>query len=138
MRVKNKQWLQVCLAWRAVALCLLLGLFLPSAMVSGNGTVVSIDAPAEVALDSDFIARVEISPVEDFDAAQFDVTYDKDVIEVTDITAGLIDGTDIPVSSCGFIPPGIQSRARIIANVSGTPGVTGTGYLAELHFQLLA
>ena len=98
---------------------------------------VSIDAPAEVAPDSHFTARVDITEVLDFDACQFDVTYDPNVIELTDVTGGEIGGTTIPIDMWGFIPPGEQGKARVIGNVPGVPGVSGSGYLAELHFHVV-
>ena len=100
-------------------------------------TTVSLDAPAEVAPGADFVARVNISQVVNFDSANFDLSYDPSVIEVTDVTNGLIDGTEIPVDMWGFIPPGEQGTIRVIENVPGVDGVTGEGYLAEIHFHVL-
>ena len=71
------------------------------------------------------------------DAAQYDITYDPAVIEVTDVTDGDIGGTTIPVSSWGYIPTGVQGTIRVINNVPNAPGVTGTGYLAEIHFDVV-
>ena len=89
-----------------VTLGVLIGLFLSPAIVrgdAGGAATITLNAPAAVAPGSDFIARVSIFWVQDFDAAQFDVTYDRDVLEVTDVTAGLIGSTTIP-SVWGFIP----------------------------------
>lgn len=96
-----------------------------------------IDAPDEAAPGTIFIATVNIGEVRDFDAAQYDVTYDPDVIKVTDVTGGLVDGTWIPVDGWLLIPLGVQGTVRIINNVPGTPGVSGSGYLAEIHFRII-
>jgi hypothetical protein len=125
----------------------LLGLLLPASLANlpsayANGAVtVSIDAPAEVAEGSDFIAKVAITDVENFDIAQFDVTYNNTILHVTDVTAGDIAGTAIPIDSWGFIPPEQTppdtGTIRVIANVPGAPGVSGSGYLAEIHFHVV-
>jgi hypothetical protein len=128
-KVKRKRWL-VC---GGLILCLLLGLPLALSLADSNPEV-SIDAPAEVDLDSHFTARVNVTEVSDFDACQFDVTYDASVIEVTDVTAGNIGGTAIPIAMWGLVEPG---TIRVIGNVAGVPGVDGSGYLAEIHFHVI-
>jgi hypothetical protein len=102
-----------------------------------NGPEVSIDAPAEVRVDSDFVASVNITEVSNFDACQFDLTYDADVLEVGDVTAGEIGGTAIPIDAWGFVPTGEQGKIRVLGNVPGVPGVDGSGYLAQIHFQVI-
>ena len=50
------------------------------------------------------------------------------------ITNGLINGTIIPIDITNVIAPG---RVRIIANVPGFPGVTGSGYLCRIRFHAI-
>jgi len=117
----------------------LIGLLFYPAVVRGDGgsaATVTLDAPAEVAPGSDFIARVNILWLQDFDAAQFDITYDADVLQFTDVTDGLINSTAIP-ADWGFMPPGEPGTIRVITNVAGAPGVTGAGYLADIHFHVV-
>ena len=123
----------VCLG---VILCVLLGLPLPLSLADSDPEV-SIDAPADVEPDSQFTASVNITEVSDFDACQFDVTYDPGVVEVTDVTAGDIGGTTIPIDMWGLIPAGEQGKIRVIGNVPSVPGVSGSGYLAEIHFHVI-
>lgn len=126
---------------KARALCLILVLVLISTFLPllalAAATTVSMDAPAEVAPGAQFVARVNISPVVNFDSATFDVTFDPAVIQVADVTDGGIDGTAIPVINWGFIPPGVQGTVRVINNVPQVPGVSGSGYLAEVHFHVV-
>jgi hypothetical protein len=125
------------LRWTGVALALLLASPLVAASVRSQTPVtVSIDAPAEVAPDSDFTATVDVTEVHDFDACQFDVTYDPDVIEVTEVTSGEIGDTIIAIDIWGFVPPAEQGRARVVANVTGASGVSGSGLLAVIHFRV--
>jgi PKD repeat protein len=111
-------------------------LFSPSPAAAAI-TPVSIEVVGYATANSDFIAKVNIGSVTDFDACNYDVTYDPAVLQVTDVTDGLIGGTIIPVSSWGFIPLSTQGSIRVIQNVEGTPGVTGAGYLAEIHFHVV-
>jgi hypothetical protein len=119
-----------------VILCLAI-ILLPSSIASADGVTVSIDAPAEVDAGTDFIARVDITDVTDFDAANYDITYDSSILEVTDVTDGVIDGTAIPVGMWGFVPAGTQGTIRVIQNIPGISGVSGSGYLSEIHFHVV-
>ena len=125
-----------CLLIVGVILCLAMVL-VPSSIASADGVTVSIDAPAEVDAGIDFTARVSITDVTNFDAANYDITYDPLILEVTDVTDGVIGGTAIPVSIWGLIPSGVQGKIRVIQNIPGLPGVSGSGYLAEIHFHVV-
>jgi len=95
---------------------------------------VSLDAPDEVAPNSDFTVNVNIGEVTDFDAVSYDVSFDTLVLRLDDVTAGLIEATAIPVDLYNEVESGIW---RVVQNVAGTEGVTGTGYLAVLHFHVV-
>jgi len=126
-------------------LCLVAGLLLSTSLVSAQGqAAVSIDAPAQVPPGSDFVARVTISNVTDFDACNYDVTYDSAVLQVigseggvSGVTTGLIGKTVIPVDIWGFVPSGTPGKIRVIQNIPGVAGVSGPGYLAEIHFHVI-
>ena len=102
--------------------------------VDAQGVTVTISAPAEAVKDSDFTVSVDITNVTDFDAGQCDVSFDDSVLRLDDVTAGLIGGTQIPVALWNKISPGTY---RIIVNVPGVPGVSGSGYLAALCFHAI-
>jgi hypothetical protein len=99
-----------------------------------GAVTVSIDAPAEVLEDSDFTAAVDIVNVVNFDAAQYEVVFDDTVLQLDDVTAGDIAGTEIPVGVFNEIAPG---RFAVVQNVPGLAGVTGDGTLAELQFHVI-
>lgn len=134
--MKLRRWLSGV----GVVLCLLVGLLLPVSLVSALAVTVSIDAPATVAPGGNFTAQVDISNVENFDSSNFEVVFDPAVLEITDpspgvgVTDGQIGGTNIPVVSTNELSAG---RIRVVINVPGTPGVTGSGYLCELHFHAI-
>jgi len=121
------------LPW-AVILCLLL--VLPTA-VADNGITVSIDAPTDVKYCENFTAVVDVTEVIRLGGGQFNVTYDPSVIEITDITDGLIDSNAMEVD-WGFIPPGEQGKVTVISLVPSAyvlTGINGSGSLAVIHFH---
>lgn len=118
----------------AVALCFVCGLFSFVIVQADDSVTVSISAPAQVATGTDFIARVNIGTVTNFDAANYDVTFDPAVLEVSDVTAGLIGGTASEVDMWDIISPG---TLRVIHNMPGLTGVSGSGYLAEIQFHVI-
>jgi hypothetical protein len=103
-------------------------------VVAQQAVMVSIDAPAEITADSDFTANVNISEVTDFDACQYDVSFDASVLRLDNVTSGLIGSTTIPVDIYNEISSGTY---RVVQNVSGLSGATGSGYLAVLHFHVV-
>jgi len=133
--------------WKSIlAIIVNLGLalaLLPISITGTNGIVtVGIDAPTEVDPGSSFVADVTVDWVTDFNACGFDVTYDRTVITVTDVTDGEIDGHPIQVDEWHYFPassPRDTGRIRVLALVSGAPapGVTGTGRIARIHFTVV-
>jgi hypothetical protein len=114
-------------------LALVLGTVIAAPVVAAEVTV-SLEAPALVSPDSDFTVNVNISQVTDFDACNYDVSYDSSVLRLDNVTAGLIGETAIPVDVYNEIGDGSY---RVIQNVPGLTGVTGSGYLAVLHFHVV-
>ena len=103
-------------------------------MVAVGAVTVSVDAPATAAPDSDFTANINISQVTDLDSCNYDITFDPLVLQLDDVTAGLIGSTTIPVDMYNEISSGTY---RVVQNVPGLTGVTGSGYLAVLHFHVI-
>lgn len=129
MKVKKYKHLLVV----GVLLYMTAALLLPST-VSAQAVTVSIDAPDEVGLGASFVARVNITNVTNFDACNYDITYDPSILEVTGVTDGLIGSTTIPIEMWGEV---VSGRTRVIENVPGVSGVSGSGYLAEVHFHVI-
>ena len=118
----------------ALVLCLIIGLLSTLVGFTETYVAVGIDAPVEVAEGTNFSANITINQVTNFDAANYDITYDPAVLEVTDVSNGLVGGAIIPVDMWGVIAPG---TTRVINNVSGLSGVSGTGFLAVIHFHVI-
>ena len=116
-----------------VILNIVLALVLP-ATAGATGVTVSAYAPAQVGPGTDFVATFNITSVTGFNSCNFDITYDPSVINVTSVTSGLIGNTTIPVAMWGQIASG---KIRIIENIPGVSGVTGSGYLAQIDFHVI-
>ncbi|HBQ28416.1 MAG TPA: hypothetical protein DD719_03210 [Desulfotomaculum sp.] len=101
------------------------------AQAQAQTVAVGIDAPQEVAKDGNFSAKITVSPITDFDACDFEVTFNSSILQLTNLTAGKINQTSIPVMHREITP----GKIKIVANVPGVSGVSGSGYLAEIHFK---
>jgi PKD repeat protein len=110
------------------------GLFFSGIVQAQGGATVSIGAPTQVAAGTDFIAMVNIGNVTNFDATNYDVTFNPAVLQVSNVTSGLISGTTIPVDMWSVITPG---TLRVIQNVPGLSGVSGSGYLSRIGFHVI-
>jgi hypothetical protein len=95
-----------------------------------------IEAPLNAGRCSNFSATVNISQVTGFDSANYDITYDPALLNVTAVHNGSIGATIIPVSDWGFIPAGEQGTIRVINNVGGVGGASGAGTLAVIDFDV--
>ena len=118
-----------------VGLLLGIGVVGESVSVGAAGVTVTVNAPTEVVKGNSFTARIDISNVTAFDAGQFDVSFNETFIQLDSITAGLIGTTQIPVDLSNKLGTGTY---RIIVNVPGVPGVSGSGYLAVLNFHAVS
>jgi hypothetical protein len=94
---------------------------------------VRIHAPDQAAPGSDFMAGISVSEMVDFDGCQYDVSFDASVLRLDDVTSGLIGSTTIPVDLYWEVSPGIW---RVVQSIPGAIGVSGSGYLAVLHFHV--
>jgi len=111
----------------------------PTATTPPTGPVtISIDSPDTVDKSKGryFHALVKITSVNNFGIAQYDISYDPDVIKVQDVTVRTINGTQISIDDWGFVPANTQGTVRIINVVSKGLGVSGEGYLADIYFKV--
>ena len=99
-----------------------------------GAVIVSIDAPATAAPGGDFTANVAITEVTAFDACNYNVSFDASVLRLDSVSSGLIGSTTIPVDVANEISSGTWT---IVQNVPGYAGVSGSGYLAVLHFHVI-
>jgi len=105
------------------------------AVSSNNSTVVNVINPNKVELGDTFNISINITQVEDFDASNFDILFDSEIINVTDAFGGNINSTNIPLSGWNLIEPG---KVRVLVNLPGITGVSGDGYLAKVQFEAIS
>jgi hypothetical protein len=103
-----------------------------------------VEAPPDAAPGETIVAQVSVEGAVEFDACNYDVAYDPAVLEIVGgegsregVAAGAIEGTEIPVDMWGFIPAGEPGRLRVIQNIPGVGGVSGSGPLARLRFRVV-
>nr|QNO53345.1 hypothetical protein GMAEILFI_00017 [Methanosarcinales archaeon ANME-1 ERB6] len=98
-------------------------------------TVVSVDAP-EYVTDT-FNATIRIDNVTDLNSAQFDLSFNSSVVNVTDadvkVKDGEIDGKKVPVFNWDFVD---ADTVRVLVSLPMGVGVSGSGYLAEVVFEV--
>ena len=92
---------------------------------------VTVNAP-EYVLDT-FEVTIDVTDVSDMNGGQFDLTFDPDVINVLDVEDGNIDDTEIPVVMWRFMD---DDKIRVFFKLSGADGVSGSGYLAKIIFEV--
>jgi hypothetical protein len=102
---------------------------------------IRIFGPEQAIPDSSFSATPYIlahnaPSLLDFDmsSCNYDVTFDAGVLELTDVTPGLIGSTVIPVDTCSEVSPGTY---RVVQTIPSLTGATNLGYLTVLHFHVI-
>ncbi len=106
--------------------------------IDGHVTVgpvkVEVNAPELVEIGGSFEVSIDVDSIANFNAGQFDLSFDSSVVNVTDVADGMLDGGTIPVDSWEFVDEG---TIRVILEVSGIAGVNGSGNLATINFEVV-
>ena len=97
--------------------------------VAASQTSVNVNAPERV--DGDFIVTIEIENAVDLDSGQFDLYFDPASVSVTDVNDGNIGGTTVPIADWAVD----KDKIRVLFNLPGIDGVSGSGSLATIHFE---
>jgi hypothetical protein len=99
-------------------------LFLASPVLAA--VEVSVSVPSEVS--GDFTATVDVKGAKDFDTAEFTVVYDSDKVSLENAQPGeLTQGASVLLNS---------DINKVIVNVPGVEGVSGSGSIVTLSFKL--
>ena len=104
----------------------------PPMAVPTGATLVSVDAPSRVQSGASFTVLVRVDHVTNFDSASYDLVFDNAVLTIVNVTAGSIGSTTIPVT----ISPASASPSRVVQNIPGLAGITGSGSLATVTFAV--
>lgn len=101
-----------------------------AALHAEDTVTVTVNAPAYV--NETFNVTIDLDSITDFNSGQFDLSFDASVVNVTALTNGSLDGAIIPVDRWEFLD---KDTIRVIIEISGISGVSGSGYLAEISFE---
>ena len=95
---------------------------------------VEVNAPEMAKAGETFDASIDVDSIADFNAGQFDLSFDSSVVNVTDVANGSLDGETIPVDRWEFVD---NNTIRVFLEVPGITGVSGAGNLATISFDVV-
>ena len=99
---------------------------------AGIGVSVTVNAPEVVS--GTFTARINIENVVDLNSAQFDLSFNSSVVNVADAKDGEINGEEFPIVMWRLNPD--KGAVRVVLAKAIGVGVSGSGYLAEIAFEV--
>jgi len=105
-----------------------------AAQQTEDNITVTVNAPEYVKEGESFNVAIDVDNIADFNSAQFDLSFDSSVVSVTGVADGRLDGATIPVFMWRFMD---KDRIRVILMISGAKGVSGSGYLAKINFEVV-
>jgi hypothetical protein len=120
------------IAEKILSIALLVSLMIGAAAAEDADVNVRVNAPEYVS--DTFEVTIDIENVTDLDMGQFDLIFDHDVLCVDDVRSGNIDDTEIPVDMWAAMD---DNRIRIIFNLDGVDGVSGSGYMTKIIFEVV-
>ena len=116
---------------------ILILILLTAFTVHAAAVAVSVDT-LEYVSGSNFDVEIKIDNVEDLDSGQFDIIINSSVITVTNpddnIENGEIEDKEIPIENYLFID---DNTLRLLFNLPGVDGVSGSGTLATIKFEVV-
>ena len=98
------------------------------------GAEVKVNAPELVKAGETFDATIDVVNITDLNSAQFDLSFDSSVVNVTDVADGSLNGTAIPVSMWDFVD---ADTVKVLVSVPIGQGVIGSGNLAKIRFEVV-
>jgi hypothetical protein len=126
MQDKNKRILKI--GYSFVVMFILLAV----TPVLAQEVEVRVNAPEYVEEGETFDVTIDVDNITDFNTGQFDLSFDSSVVNVTDVEDGCLDGEAIPAEMWAFID---KNTIRLLLNIPGVEGVSGSGYLAKISFE---
>ncbi len=118
----------VCIAVLAISL-----LLIPGLAAQGNGDTVNVTVTAPEYATGTFNASIDVSSVTGLNSGQFDLSFDSDVVNVTDVKEGGINGEAVPIFMWNFVD---ADTVKVLVNIPMDVGVNGSGYLAKVMFEV--
>ncbi len=142
MEVKGKSskgTLRLSIAWTGIAVFFVpiaLMLFAVTPVVAQEAEVtVTVNAPEYVEKGGTFVVTIDVDSITDLNSAQFDLSFDKSVVKVSDVKEGEINGEKVPIELWALKPPD-KDTVRVLAVMPVGEVVSGSGYLAGVEFKV--
>nr|CBH38025.1 hypothetical secreted protein [uncultured archaeon]CBH38498.1 hypothetical protein, secreted [uncultured archaeon] len=102
-------------------------------MAQEEEVTVTVNAPELVVEKETFEVTIDVDSITDFNTGLFDLYFDHKVVKVDDVTDGSIDDIAIPIGMWDEIDKG---TIRVFFTVPEATGVSGSGYLAKISFNV--
>nr|CBH39111.1 hypothetical secreted protein [uncultured archaeon]CBH39726.1 hypothetical secreted protein [uncultured archaeon] len=117
-----------------IVTAIICSLAIPGSVAKQTGDTVTVNAPEQVNAGETFDVSIDVANITDFNSAQFDLSFDSSVLNVTGVTDGSLDGTTIPVSTWEHVD---ADTVKVLVSMPMGEGVSGTGYLAKISFDVV-
>lgn len=131
-RMKKNSWTELKRG-ALFGICFAVLLVFAAVPCQAQQTTVSLNMP-ELVKGNTVYATVSVDNVENLDAGQFDLVFNPDVLKVVSVENGSIGNTEIPVQWSSVD----DKTARMIFNLEGVAGVSGSGELARIGFEVMS
>ena len=118
----------------AVLFALIMTMSFAVTLVIAQPVEVWANAPPSVEADETFVVTIDIADVTDLNSAQFDLSFDKSVVKVSDVKEGKINEEEIQISN--WILNSDGDTVKILAVMPFGEHASGSGYLAEIKFKV--
>ena len=95
---------------------------------------VEVNASEYVEEGETFVITIDVDNIMDFNAGRFDLSFNSSVVNVTNVEDGRLNGATIPVDPWSFMD---KNTIGVILDIRGLTGVSGSGYLAKMSFEVV-
>ena len=102
----------------------------------GDDATVNVAVNAPEFVSGTFNVTIDVTYVTDLCGAQFDLTFDPDVIDVESVESGMINDREMPVTY-RMIEAGRLMMMIFDFDLIVEGGVSGPGYLAKITFDVV-
>ena len=120
----------ICIAAAIIGSLAIPGL---AAQQTGDTVNVTVNAPAYVEEEETFGVTIDVDNITDLNSAQFELSFDPTVIELSDVKEGKINGDTVPIFMWNFVD---ADTVGVLVNMPMGQGVSGSGYLAKISFKV--
>jgi parallel beta-helix repeat protein len=95
---------------------------------------VEVNTPEYVEEGETFVITIGVDNIMNFNAGLFDLSFNSSVVNITNVEDGRLNGATIPVDPWSFMD---KNTIGVILDIRGLTGVSGSGYLAKISFEVV-